>query len=174
MSTFNLEEEVNEYLPLLTGLAYQLASANPGIPVDDLISAGQYTLAEYVLPRYNPSKGTLSTFAYRPVKSAMLNCLRKWYREADHFVEVNDDELACRHTESPYHQVARNDSIDWLRHALSRLSPRDQKLLLQGVEVTQKEAVEAAGLDPHNASWHFNQALKRLKRVLVPQGVTTH
>ncbi len=171
MSTFNLEEEATEYLPLLAGLAYQLARANPGIPVDDLISAGQYTLAEYVLPRFDPSKGTLPTFAYRPVKSAMLVCLRKWQRDANSLVEINDEEHACKYTESPYHHVARTDSVNWLRRALNRLSPRDQRLLLQGVATTQKEAVDAAGLNAHNASWHFNQALARLRRVLIPDRI---
>lgn len=166
MSTFDLEAEVTAYLPLLTGLAYTYAKSCPGLPVNDLISAGHEALVQHCLPTFDPSKGKLSTYAYRPVGRAMLKCMARWRRDNEQVKEIDEGEQVCHYTHTPDYHACRMDDIRRVRSALNKLKKEEIDLLLTAVEDTRKAAAEHAGLDTHNASYHFNKALRRLRLAL--------
>jgi RNA polymerase sigma factor for flagellar operon FliA len=71
-------EEVRQFLPLVTKIAYHLKGRLPDfVPIEDLVQAGISGLLE-ALQRFDPEQGTrFETFAAMRIKGAMLDDLRQ-------------------------------------------------------------------------------------------------
>lgn len=72
-----MKRMVMEHLPLVKGIVSHIcAGLEPGVPEEDLISAGTLGLVE-AAHRFDPSVGVkFATFAYQRVRGAVMDCLR--------------------------------------------------------------------------------------------------
>ena len=160
---------------------------NTGIGVEDLISIGTIGLIK-AINTFNPAKNIkLATYASRCIENEILMYLRRNNKtrmevSIDEPLNVDwdgnelllsdilgtDEDVICRNLE---HETEK----DLLHLAISRLNPREQKIVElrygltdgEGTEMTQKEVADLLGISQSYISRLEKKIMKRLKKEMV-------
>ena len=160
---------------------------NTGVGVEDLISIGTIGLIK-AINTYDPKKNIkLATYASRCIENEILMYLR---RNSKTKLEVSIDEplnvdwdgnelllsdILGTDEDVIYHGIEDEVEKDLLNHAISRLNPRERKIVElryglnseEGEEMTQKEVADLLGISQSYISRLEKKIMKRLKKEIV-------
>lgn len=160
---------------------------NTGVGVEDLISIGTIGLIKSI-NTFNPGKNIkLATYASRCIENEILMYLR---RNSKHKMEVSIDEplnvdwdgnelllsdILGTDEDVIYRDLEYETEKDLLNMAISRLSPREKKIVElrygltneDGDEMTQKEVADLLGISQSYISRLEKKIMKRLKKEIV-------
>jgi len=118
---------------------------SPGLDREDLVGEGQIALIHAAM-RYDPTRGTFRSFAFRRVKGAMLDALRR-----DHFLSRHAREHGHKAVvvsiDKPMdvHQATLSDTIADNRPPVEEIVEQRQRLL---EAVSNRERLQAGPLTP--------------------------
>ena len=160
---------------------------NTGVGVEDLISIGTIGLIK-AINTFNPSKKIkLATYASRCIENEILMYLR---RNSKTKMEVSIDEplnvdwdgnelllsdILGTDEDVIYHGIEDEIEKNLLNTAISRLAPRERKIVelrygltsADGEEMTQKEVADLMGISQSYISRLEKKIMKRLKKEIV-------
>ena len=160
---------------------------NTGIGVEDLISIGTIGLIK-AINTYNPAKNIkLATYASRCIENEILMYLR---RTSKMKLEVSFDEplnvdwdgnelllsdILGTDEDIIYRDMETEVEKKLLKRAISRLSPRERKIIelrygmstVNGKEYTQKEVADLMGISQSYISRLEKKIMKRLKKEIM-------
>ena len=160
---------------------------NTGVGVEDLISIGTIGLIK-AITTFNPSKKIkLATYASRCIENEILMYLR---RNSKTKMEVSIDEplnvdwdgnelllsdILGTDEDVIYHGIEDEIEKNLLNTAISRLAPRERKIVelrygltsADGEEMTQKEVADLMGISQSYISRLEKKIMKRLKKEIV-------
>ena len=160
---------------------------NTGIGVEDLISIGTIGLIK-AINTFNPTKNIkLATYASRCIENEILMYLR---RTSKMKLEVSIDEplnvdwdgnelllsdILGTDEDVIYKDMEDEVEKDLLKNAVSRLSPRERKIVelryglkrQDGAEMTQKEVADLMGISQSYISRLEKKIMMRLKKEIV-------
>ena len=150
---------------------------NTSVGVEDLISIGTIGLIK-AINTFNPTKNIkLATYASRCIENEILMYLR---RTSKMKLEVSIDEplnVDWDGTEEDVIYKDMEDEVekDLLKNAVSRLSPRERKIVelryglkrRDGAEMTQKEVADLMGISQSYISRLEKKIMMRLKKEIV-------
>lgn len=160
---------------------------NTGIGVEDLISIGTIGLIK-AINTFNPGKNIkLATYASRCIENEILMYLR---RSSKTKLEVSIDEplnvdwdgnelllsdILGTDEDIIYRDIESETEKDLLKLAISRLNPRERKIVElryglkdeDGEEMTQKEVADLLGISQSYISRLEKKIMKRLKKEIV-------
>ena len=160
---------------------------NTGVGVEDLISIGTIGLIK-AINTFNPSrKIKLATYASRCIENEILMYLR---RNSKTKMEVSIDEplnvdwdgnelllsdILGTDEDVIYHDIEDEIEKNLLNNAISRLNPRERKIVelryglnnAEGEEMTQKEVADLLGISQSYISRLEKKIMKRLKKEIV-------
>ena len=160
---------------------------NTAVGVEDLISIGTIGLIK-AINTFNPEKNIkLATYASRCIENEILMYLR---RNSKTRLEVSIDEplnvdwdgnelllsdILGTDEDVIYHGIEDEVEKDLLNHAISRLNPRERKIVElryglnseEGEEMTQKEVADLLGISQSYISRLEKKIMKRLKKEIV-------
>ena len=121
--------------------AYRLAARMCGPDSAEDVTQEAFLAAWRALPEFR-GDCRFSTWLYRLVSNAAIDCLRREKKHRD-TGDVDDLELPDGGP-SPQEQAERNDTRDAVRRALDRLSPEHRQVLLLRYILNDPEASNAA------------------------------
>ncbi|MCD6450160.1 MAG: FliA/WhiG family RNA polymerase sigma factor [Thermotogaceae bacterium] len=174
---FDKEKVVLEYLPKIKRIAYDLKyNLPPNVDVDDLIQEGVLALLSS-LDRYNPKKGSLSTFVVKRIRGAMLDYLRKidWMprnlRRNIKDVENAMIELETKGGEVTDEAIAEIVGIDAesVRHIRNEMVRKQMLMLdsyLSGQDVEPIEVIEQPQEEDPEQSAYKELLMEELKKAI--------
>ena len=160
---------------------------NTSVGVEDLISIGTIGLIK-AINTFKPDKNIkLATYASRCIENEILMYLR---RNSKTRLEVSIDEplnvdwdgnelllsdILGTDEDVIYHDIEDEIEKDLLNHAISRLNPRERRIVElryglnneEGEEMTQKEVADLLGISQSYISRLEKKIMKRLKKELV-------
>ena len=160
---------------------------NTGVGVEDLISIGTIGLIK-AINTFNPTKKIkLATYASRCIENEILMYLR---RNSKTKLEVSIDEplnvdwdgnelllsdILGTDEDVIYHDIEDEIEKSLLNNAISRLNPRERKIVElrygltneDGEEMTQKEVADLLGISQSYISRLEKKIMKRLKKEIV-------
>lgn len=160
---------------------------NTSVGVEDLISIGTIGLIK-AINTFNPGKNIkLATYASRCIENEILMYLR---RSSKTRLEVSIDEplnvdwdgnelllsdILGTDEDVIYHGIEDEIEKNMLNHAISRLNPRERRIVElryglnneDGEEKTQKEVADLLGISQSYISRLEKKIMKRLKKELV-------
>ena len=160
---------------------------NTGVGVEDLISIGTIGLIK-AINTFNPTKKIkLATYASRCIENEILMYLRRNNKTK---LEVSIDEplnvdwdgnelllsdILGTDEDVIYHDLESEAEKNLLNSAISRLSPRERKIVElrygltdgEGTEMTQKEVADLLGISQSYISRLEKKIMKRLKKEMV-------
>ena len=160
---------------------------NTSVGVEDLISIGTIGLIK-AINTFKPDKNIkLATYASRCIENEILMYLR---RNSKTRLEVSIDEplnvdwdgnelllsdILGTDEDVIYHGIEDEVEKDLLNHAISRLNPRERKIVElryglnseEGEEMTQKEVADLLGISQSYISRLEKKIMKRLKKEIV-------
>ena len=160
---------------------------NTGVGVEDLISIGTIGLIK-AINTFNPDKNIkLATYASRCIENEILMYLR---RNSKTRLEVSIDEplnvdwdgnelllsdILGTEEDVIYKDMEDEVEKDLLKNAVSRLSPRERKIVelryglkrRDGAEMTQKEVADLLGISQSYISRLEKRIMKQLKKEIV-------
>ena len=160
---------------------------NTGINIEDLISIGTIGLIK-AINTFNPTKNIkLATYASRCIENEILMYLR---RTSKMKLEVSIDEplnvdwdgnelllsdILGTEEDVIYKDMEDEVEKDLLKNAVSRLSPRERKIVelryglkrRDGAEMTQKEVADLMGISQSYISRLEKKIMMRLKKEIV-------
>ena len=150
---------------------------NTSVGVEDLISIGTIGLIK-AINTFNPEKNIkLATYASRCIENEILMYLRRNNKTK---MEVSIDELLLSDVlgtdeDVIYRDLEYETEKDLLNLAISRLSPREKKIVElrygltneDGDEMTQKEVADLLGISQSYISRLEKKIMKRLKKEIV-------
>jgi len=160
---------------------------NTGVGVEDLISIGTIGLMK-AINTFNPTKNIkLATYASRCIENEILMYLR---RTSKMKLEVSIDEplnvdwdgnelllsdILGTEEDVIYKDMEDEVEKDLLKNAVSRLSPRERKIVelryglkrRDGAEMTQKEVADLMGISQSYISRLEKKIMMRLKKEIV-------
>ena len=160
---------------------------NTGVGVEDLISIGTIGLIK-AINSYNPEKNIkLATYASRCIENEILMYLRRNNKTK---AEVSIDEplnvdwdgnelllsdILGTDEDVIYHDIEDEIEKSLLNNAISRLNPRERKIVElrygltneDGEEMTQKEVADLLGISQSYISRLEKKIMKRLKKEIV-------
>ena len=163
---------------------------NTGIGVEDLISIGTIGLIK-AINTFNPAKKIkLATYASRCIENEILMYLRRNNKTK---MEVSIDEplnvdwdgnelllsdILGTEEDVIYKDMEDEVEKDLLKNAVSRLSPRERKIVelryglkrQDGAEMTQKEVADLMGISQSYISRLEKKIIKRLKKEMIKMG----
>ena len=149
---------------------------NTCVGVEDLISIGTIGLIK-AINTFNPEKNIkLATYASRCIENEILMYLRRNNKTR---MEVSIDEPL--NVDWDGNELLLSDILEdeteksLLKHAISRLSPRERKIVelryglkdVDGNEMTQKEVADLLGISQSYISRLEKKIMKRLKKEIV-------
>ena len=160
---------------------------NTGVGVEDLISIGTIGLIK-AINTFNPEKNIkLATYASRCIENEILMYLRRNNKTR---MEVSIDEplnvdwdgnelllsdILGTDEDVIYRDIEDETEKSLLKDAISRLSPRERKIVelryglkdVDGNEMTQKEVADLLGISQSYISRLEKKIMKRLKKEIV-------
>ena len=160
---------------------------NTSVGVEDLISIGTIGLIK-AINTFNPEKNIkLATYASRCIENEILMYLRRNNKTR---MEVSIDEplnvdwdgnelllsdILGTDEDIIYRDLEDETEKSLLKHAISRLSPRERKIVelryglkdVDGNEMTQKEVADLLGISQSYISRLEKKIMKRLKKEIV-------
>ena len=160
---------------------------NTGVGVEDLISIGTIGLIK-AINTFNPEKNIkLATYASRCIENEILMYLRRNNKTK---LEVSIDEplnvdwdgnelllsdILGTDEDVIYHDIEDEIEKSLLNNAISRLNPRERKIVElrygltneDGEEMTQKEVADLLGISQSYISRLEKKIMKRLKKEIV-------
>ncbi len=160
---------------------------NTGVGVEDLSSIGTIGLIK-AINTFNPEKNIkLATYASRCIENEILMYLRRNNKTR---MEVSIDEplnvdwdgnelllsdILGTDEDIIYRDLEDETEKSLLKHAISRLSPRERKIVelryglkdVDGNEMTQKEVADLLGISQSYISRLEKKIMKRLKKEIV-------
>ena len=160
---------------------------NTSVGVEDLISIGTIGLIK-AINTFKPDKNIkLATYASRCIENEILMYLR---RNSKTRLEVSIDEpltvdwdgnelllsdILGTDEDVIYHDIEDEIEKDLLNHAISRLNPRERRIVElryglnneEGEEMTQKEVADLLGISQSYISRLEKKIMKRLKKEIV-------
>ena len=160
---------------------------NTGVGVEDLISIGTIGLIK-AINTYNPDKNIkLATYASRCIENEILMYLRRNNKTR---MEVSIDEplnvdwdgnelllsdILGTDEDVIYRDLEDETEKNLLNHAISRLNPRERKIVelryglkdADGNEMTQKEVADLLGISQSYISRLEKKIMKRLKKEII-------
>ena len=160
---------------------------NTGIGIEDLISIGTIGLMKAINTFNSDKKIKLATYASRCIENEILMYLRRNNKTR---MEVSIDEplnvdwdgnelllsdILGTDEDIIYRDLEDETEKSLLKHAISRLSPRERKIVelryglkdVDGNEMTQKEVADLLGISQSYISRLEKKIMKRLKKEIV-------
>lgn len=145
--------------------AYRLTARMCGPDSAEDVTQEAFLAAWRALPEFR-GDCRFSTWLYRLVSNAAIDCLRreKKHRDTD---DVDDLELPDGGP-SPQEQAERSDTRDAVRRALDRLSPEHRQVLLLRFmqELDYGEIARALNVSEGTVKSRINRAKSKLREVL--------
>lgn len=145
--------------------AYRLAARMCGPDSAEDVTQEAFLAAWRALPEFR-GDCRFSTWLYRLVSNAAIDCLR---REKKHRDTGDVDDLALPDGgPSPQEQAERSDTRDAVRRALDRLSPEHRQVLLLRFmqELDYGEIARALNVSEGTVKSRINRAKSKLREVL--------
>ena len=160
---------------------------NTSVGVEDLISIGTIGLIK-AINTFKPDKNIkLATYASRCIENEILMYLRRNNKTR---MEVSIDEplnvdwdgnelllsdILGTDEDVIYHDIEDEIEKNLLNNAISRLNPRERKIVElrygltneDGEEMTQKEVADLLGISQSYISWLEKKIMKRLRKEIV-------
>lgn len=145
--------------------AYRLAARMCGPDSAEDVTQEAFLAAWRALPEFR-GDCRLSTWLYRLVSNAAIDCLRREKKHRD-TGDVDDLELPDGGP-SPQEQAERSDTRDAVRWALDRLSPEHRQVLLLRFmqELDYGEIARALNVSEGTVKSRINRAKSKLREVL--------
>lgn len=145
--------------------AYRLAARMCGPDSAEDVTQEAFLAAWRALPEFR-GDCRFSTWLYRLVSNAAIDCLRREKKHRD-TGDVDDLELPDGGP-SPQEQAERNDTRDAVRRALDRLSPEHRQVLLLRFmqELDYGEIARALDVSEGTVKSRINRAKSKLREVL--------
>lgn len=145
--------------------AYRLAARMCGPDSAEDVTQEAFLAAWRALPEFR-GDCRFSTWLYRLVSNAAIDCLRREKKHRD-TGDVDDLELPDGGP-SPQEQAERNDTRDAVRRALDRLSPEHRQVLLLRFmqELDYGEIARALNVSEGTVKSRINRAKSKLREVL--------
>ena len=145
--------------------AYRLAARMCGPDGAEDVTQEAFLAAWRGLPQFR-GDCRFSTWLYRLVSNAAIDCLRREKRHRD-TGDVDDLELPDGGP-SPQEQAERSDTRDAVRRALDRLSPEHRQVLLLRFmqELDYGEIARALDVSEGTVKSRINRAKSKLREVL--------
>lgn len=145
--------------------AYRLAARMCGPDSAEDVTQEAFLAAWRALPEFR-GDCRFSTWLYRLVSNAAIDCLRREKKHRD-TGDVDDLELPDGDP-SPQEQAERSDTRDAVRRALDRLSPEHRQVLLLRFmqELDYGEIARALNVSEGTVKSRINRAKSKLREVL--------
>ena len=145
--------------------AYRLAARMCGPDGAEDVTQEAFLAAWRALPEFR-GDCRFSTWLYRLVSNAAIDCLRREKKHRD-TGDVDDLELPDGGP-SPQEQAERSDTRDAVRRALDRLSPEHRQVLLLRFmqELDYGEIARALNVSEGTVKSRINRAKSKLREVL--------
>lgn len=145
--------------------AYRLAARMCGPDSAEDVTQEAFLAAWRALPEFR-GDCRFSTWLYRLVSNAAIDCLRREKKHRD-TGDVDDLELPDGGP-SPQEQAERSDTRDAVRRALDRLSPEHRQVLLLRFmqELDYGEIARALNVSEGTVKSRINRAKSKLREVL--------
>lgn len=145
--------------------AYRLAARMCGPSSAEDVTQEAFLAAWRALPEFR-GDCRFSTWLYRLVSNAAIDCLRREKKHRD-TGDVDDLELPDGGP-SPQEQAERSDTRDAVRRALDRLSPEHRQVLLLRFmqELDYGEIARALDVSEGTVKSRINRAKSKLREVL--------
>ena len=145
--------------------AYRLAARMCGPDSAEDVTQEAFLAAWRALPEFR-GDCRFSTWLYRLVSNAAIDCLRREKKHRD-TGDVDDLELPDGGP-SPQEQAERSDTRDAVRRALDRLSPEHRQVLLLRFmqELDYGEIARALNVSEGTVKSRINRAKAKLREVL--------
>ena len=145
--------------------AYRLAARMCGPDSAEDVTQEAFLAAWRALPEFR-GDCRFSTWLYRLVSNAAIDCLRREKKHRD-TGDVDDLELPDSGP-SPQEQAERSDTRDAVRRALDRLSPEHRQVLLLRFmqELDYGEIARALNVSEGTVKSRINRAKSKLREVL--------
>lgn len=145
--------------------AYRLAARMCGPSSAEDVTQEAFLAAWRALPEFR-GDCRFSTWLYRLVSNAAIDCLRREKKHRD-TGDVDDLELPDGGP-SPQEQAERSDTRDAVRRALDRLSPEHRQVLLLRFmqELDYGEIARALNVSEGTVKSRINRAKSKLREVL--------
>ncbi len=145
--------------------AYRLAARMCGPDSAEDVAQEAFLAAWRALPEFR-GDCRFSTWLYRLVSNAAIDCLRREKKHRD-TGDVDDLELPDGGP-SPQEQAERSDTRDAVRRALDRLSPEHRQVLLLRFmqELDYGEIARALDVSEGTVKSRINRAKSKLREVL--------
>ena len=145
--------------------AYRLAARLCGPDSAEDVTQEAFLAAWRALPEFR-GDCRFSTWLYRLVSNAAIDCLRREKKHRD-TGDVDDLELPDGGP-SPQEQAERSDTRDAVRRALDRLSPEHRQVLLLRFmqELDYGEIARALNVSEGTVKSRINRAKSKLREVL--------
>lgn len=145
--------------------AYRLAARMCGPDSAEDVTQEAFLAAWRALPEFR-GDCRFSTWLYRLVSNAAIDCLRREKKHRD-TGDVDDLELPDG-SPSPQEQAERSDTRDAVRRALDRLSPEHRQVLLLRFmqELDYGEIARALNVSEGTVKSRINRAKSKLREVL--------
>lgn len=145
--------------------AYRLAARMCGPDSAEDVTQEAFLAAWRALPEFR-GDCRFSTWLYRLVSNAAIDCLRREKKHRD-TGDVDDLELPDG-SPSPQEQAERSDTRDAVRRALDRLSPEHRQVLLLRFmqELDYGEIARALDVSEGTVKSRINRAKSKLREVL--------
>lgn len=145
--------------------AYRLAARMCGPDSAEDVTQEAFLAAWRALPEFR-GDCRFSTWLYRLVSNAAIDCLRREKKHRD-TGDVDDLELPDGGP-SPQEQTERSDTRDAVRRALDRLSPEHRQVLLLRFmqELDYGEIARALNVSEGTVKSRINRAKSKLREVL--------
>lgn len=145
--------------------AYRLAARMCGPDSAEDVTQEAFLVAWRALPEFR-GDCRFSTWLYRLVSNAAIDCLRREKKHRD-TGDVDDLELPDGGP-SPQEQAERSDTRDAVRRALDRLSPEHRQVLLLRFmqELDYGEIARALNVSEGTVKSRINRAKSKLREVL--------
>ena len=145
--------------------AYRLAARMCGPDSAEDVTQEAFLAAWRALPEFR-GDCRFSTWLYRLVSNAAIDCLRREKKHRD-TGDVDDLELPDGGP-SPQEQAERSDTRDAVRRALDRLSPEHRQVLLLRFmqELDYGEITRALDVSEGTVKSRINRAKSKLREVL--------
>ena len=145
--------------------AYRLAARMCGPDSAEDVTQEAFLAAWRALPEFR-GDCRFSTWLYRLVSNAAIDCLRREKKHRD-TGDVDDLELSDGGP-SPQEQAERSDTRDAVRRALDRLSPEHRQVLLLRFmqELDYGEIARALNVSEGTVKSRINRAKSKLREVL--------
>ena len=149
--------------------AYRLAARMCGPDSAEDVTQEAFLAAWRALPEFR-GDCRFSTWLYRLVSNAAIDCLRREKKHRD-TGDVDDLELPDGGP-SPQEQAERSDTRDAVRRALDRLSPEHRQVLLLRFmqELDYGEIARALNVSEGTVKSRINRGRKRLRKILLESG----